>query len=383
MPLSYDRHIIDSHFRKELENYSVRPYSRVWSRIAQSLSVKERKSEAKKILLITAGLLLIASSAGVYESFQRSEPIRQARLQTANLSPVNEAAESVGVTADITPGIPKEQAQSPAYPAQNRSSLIQFPLPEAPEQMSVTNENRSMSSLIKKERAGLPQISSPNPASPRLGKSSETHPGKYFVGITANLNNTWLVDKQAMASENMKYEFTLGGSYGLQGGFRLANRWGVQTAWLVNSWQGQNYENLDVYGRTTNLDYTQKSISLIYMNLPLLVQYRIPRYSNALKNSYEMSMLLGGQYGMLLSYTVNGVKGEISDNDLFKRSEFAVVAGFDYDLMTSNPVFYTVGLRASLGTNIFNEEVPNYFEFSKPHNFIIGLHGAVNFGFSK
>ena len=384
MPLSSDQHIIDRQFKSELENYSVRPYGRVWTRIAQSLNLKARKSEAKKILTITAGLLLIGSSAGVYETLHHGKN----QQEQDNMQLKRESVTVVKDMPPVTTGKDNNQVLlashtvSP-YPPSQEKAVIRFEPSDESFATEFTRENVSLNAMDAAKRTTLDRESRESAAQKRLNNYSPAIPGNCFVGITANFNNTWLLDKHAMSSDNMKYELTFGASYGLQGGWHFSERWGVQTAWILNSWQGQHYKNLDVYGRTTNLDFREKSISLTYMNVPLLVQYRIPGYSYALNGAYDLSLILGGQYGRLLSYRVDGVKGEITDNDLFTHNEFAVVTGFDYDLMTDNPVFYTVGIRASLGTNIFNEEVPNYFEFSKPHNFIIGLHGAVNFGFSK
>lgn len=380
MPLSSDRHIIDRQFKAELENYGVRPYTRVWTRIAQSLQFKERKSAARKVTAMVGVLLLIGSSAGVYESYhhtrqqQFAQEVASLRVQPAN------TATSIMVMSESPAPARKPSRELSTDPLAQLSTEIQFPVEATSEE---ENETSPLHSLKYRDLPSINPADYPDPDANHSTKSLMTLADDLFVGITFNLNTTWLYDQQAIASENLKYKFTSGTSFGLQGGFHFAKRWGLQTAWLINSKQGQNYENLDLYGRTTNLDFTNKSISLTYMNLPLMVQYRILGYSGALRNSYEMSLLVGGQYGQLLSYSVNGVKGEINNDDLIKNSEFAVVTGFDYDLMTDNPVFYTIGLRASFGTNIFNEEVPNYFEFSKPHNFIIGLHGAVNFGLSK
>ena len=393
MPLSSDQHIIDQQFSERLKDYRVRPSSQVWTRIINVINSDNRRSQSRKILTITAALLLMGSSAGLYESLHHSK-VSMKKNEITNETP---AIFPLSVSQNVSEGVLKNPSKKNhfikslsvhSYPdiAEEKSTKAPnfFATTSSAENFSVTEDLSSLQQTqftgirqVEAEAGMIPQAVSVNPV------QIIQQLGSYYVGVAANFNSTWLLDKHALASNNLKYQFTFGGSYGLEGGYYFAKRWGIQTAWILSSWEGQKYKNLDIYGRTTSLDFEQKSISLTYMDVPLLIQYRSPHYSDLLNTFYNFNLVFGGQYGHLLTYRIDGEKGEVNSNQLFRHNEFAAVAGFDYDFRTEAPVFYTLGLRASLGTNIFNPGVPNYFEFSKPHNFIIGVHGAVNFGFRK
>jgi hypothetical protein len=392
MPLYSEKHIVDREISKQLAEHSVKPSSRLWFRIAQSLNIQQKQTRTNKAILITAALLLLATSAGLYETLhqlKKAVPGNFSGLSSLVKTPFPDEADNPMLVPSAVLNAPAAVTNSPSM-ANRETMLLAMAAPQ--QEMEVKNLNSDAANLSEIAVLSFPTTAihdhSTHYASYSFeklsaGQKTESPAGLSYIGISANLNNTWLLDRQALSSENLKYELTFGGSYGMQGGYYFANRWGIQTAWILNSWQGQNYRNLDEYGRTTSLDYSQKSISLTYLNVPLLFQYRIPFYSEILKSAYHLSFTFGGQYGRMLSYSVDGIKGEINNNQLFTRNEFATVAGIDYDLFTDQPVFYSVGIRASLGSNIFQDGVPNYFEFSQPRNFIIGLHGSVNFGFHK
>src|SRR5258706_14539288 len=73
MPLSSDRHIIDDKFKGALDNYSMKPSGRVWLRIANSVNLQQKPSSAKRIFIIAGLLMLIGSSAGLFETFHHSK----------------------------------------------------------------------------------------------------------------------------------------------------------------------------------------------------------------------------------------------------------------------------------------------------------------------
>ncbi|MFI5135362.1 MAG: porin family protein, partial [Chitinophagales bacterium] len=360
---------------------------------ADYLNAGKRKSQSRKILAITAALLFVGSSAGLYESLHHSKVSerKDERMNEKSVtisSPVSQyfAEDASQKKPDQTHFFKTNSIHSYPLPSEKKQAdaQITFGSSSVEEKISVAETESSLQHMRISDVGKLHEDFSASPKSiPGNPVQAIQSLGNYYIGVAANFNSTWLLDKEALASNNLKYQFTFGGSYGLEGGYYFAKHWGFQAAWLINSWEGQKYKNLDIYGRTTSLDFEQKSISLTYMNVPLLIQYRSPHYSDLLNTSYNLDFIFGGQYGYLLTYRIDGEKGEVNSNQLFKHNEFAAVAGFDYDFKTDAPVFYTLGLRASIGTNIFNPGVSNYFEFSKPHNFIIGVHCAVNFGFRK
>jgi hypothetical protein len=206
--------------------------------------------------------------------------------------------------------------------------------------------------------------------------------GAYF-GFGQTLNNTWVVDRKAIASENLKYQPTFGIAVMLKGGYNISNRWGVEGAWIINSQEGQKYKYLPSYSRTTTLEYYQKHISFSYMQVPLMMRYKVQGWSGVTQTPIFVNYSLGVQYGRLMSYGIDESREKPTENDLYRRNEYAVVAGIDYDFITRNTMFFTVGLRTSFGSNLFKTNVPNDLEFSDPHNVLVGIHGALNFSLTR
>ena len=73
MPLSSDRHIIDEKFNGALNNFSMKPSGRVWLRISRSLNFDQKQSSAKRIFIIAGLLMLIGTSAGLFETLHHSK----------------------------------------------------------------------------------------------------------------------------------------------------------------------------------------------------------------------------------------------------------------------------------------------------------------------
>ncbi|MGB3074575.1 MAG: hypothetical protein WBB36_04610, partial [Chitinophagales bacterium] len=92
---------------------------------------------------------------------------------------------------------------------------------------------------------------------------------------------------------------------------------------------------------------------------------------------------LGVQYGRMITYSVDESKERASNQNLFRKNEYAVVAALDYDFISRKAAFFTIGLRTSIGSNLFVKDTPEYLEFDDPHNFLLGVHAAVNFSLKR
>lgn len=396
MPLSSDRHIIDEQFKSSLENFRVKPSGRVWWRLSNSLNFKQKNYSTRRILLIAGLLMFIGSSAGLLEATHHSRisSLKQKNKETIQpprvAVPENEKSNPQGNNlqgsnyAMISPKDDKQistESNDFQYGVSKKCSNAFSDYP------SITSSSETISFLpahnfnFKNDPSFVAK--SNVSAVVRDHRAVVLPPKSYYLGLTVSLNNTWLLDREAILSTSLKYEPTMGVSYGMQGGYIFSKRWAMQMAWILNSWEGQRYKNIDLYGRTTSLDYNQQNIALTYMQFPLLIQYRVPIFSEMLNTPVIFNLTFGGQYGALIAYRIDNVKNETLNNHLFRKNEFAAVVGFDYDFMTKRPVFYSLGLRASYGTNIFKPDEANYLEFDAPHNVLIGIHGAVNFSLTK
>ncbi len=206
---------------------------------------------------------------------------------------------------------------------------------------------------------------------------------KTYAGLMWQLNNTWLLDRKAMASPMLKYLPTFGVAYGVYGGYHLSASWSVQLGAEMNLHTGQRYRNLDNYGRTVDLVYDEKSISLSYLQVPLLITYHTYRFTDIMALPLRLNLTAGLRYGRMLNYQVDGVKGILKGNDIMNRNDLALVAGIDWSFTISNETLFSLGFRTSVGMPVFSNQVPNYYELGHARSMNVGLHMAVDFGYCR
>ncbi len=391
MQPSSDKNIIDRKFREALLGYGARPSGRVWWRVSSSLNNDKKKYRSAWLIVLIGLLIMMGSSIALFESFNHSHKV--AYLNGIDISETAAMAAEKSVTASMN-AENKDQNEGKVSGAEITNNVLSDFIRE--ENKSAEKSLLKLNDLsVKGEKSSIRKLELfptliEYSLSPVLLKEKKCASNcikharvRGYIGVATMFNTTWLIDEQAMSSANLKYQFTYGSEFGMQGGYLINNHWALAGAWFLNSKQGQRYKYIDPYERTTAPEYREKNISLTYMNLPLTVSYRISKFSGLLNSPVNLNFLLGGQYGKLISYKIDDVKGELKTNDLFYKNDLSAVAGIDYDFFTNKPIFYTVGLRASYGTNAFNGEVPNDYEFDQPHNLLIGIHCAMNFSLDK
>ncbi len=393
MPLSSDHHIIDDRFKRALHHLSVKPYNKVWWNISSVLNNKQRSIFSRK-LIVALLLLLAGTSAGLFEALhfkQSPATVVTAAIVAVQLKKKNNLELKI---------IPPSQKQVVAKEISSNTAIAG---PDASRTLTLAPRVTEQNALQGYETAYLPGIDSmtkmntlPEMIAEKnfvaaIKKNSELFPvlhtsprtNWYYLGFTSSFNNTYIVDAKAIKSNSLSYESTFGISYGIQAGYIFSKHWGMEVAWLLNSWEGQNYRNANLYGRTTDLNYTEKSIALTYSQVPLLVQYKVPKFSGLLNTPVNFNLTFGGEYGRLIAFRMDNEKEDVQSNELFRRSEIAGVLGFDYDFFVTKPVFYSLGLRGSYSSNIFKANAPDYLDFKTPHNLLIGFHAAVNFSLKR
>jgi hypothetical protein len=395
MRLFSNKHIVDKKIREALTGYGVKPSGRVWWRITNALDNEKRNSPSRKALLIIGFVIFMGSSFAIFKFSENEKSIStQNQISLANRSNTNATVKSspsinqssinektlIAATNDLFQL--QEKNQNSVFSDKENYSVIQaeqhlnIGLNEAdmlrPNYSPLLNNNIKGEEIVEGKSKGSNQF-----------EFNKVEKLKGYLGASLLFNSTWLIDQHAMSSEFFKYKFTAGLEFGMEGGYVISKHFGIAAGWYLNSFQGQKYKNIDQYERTTSLEYNDKSISFTYMNLPVFAQYRISKYSLLLNTPVNVNLILGGQYGKMISYRNDDIKGELSNNELFYKNDLALVAGVDYSLLVNRPVFYTIGLRASYGSNVFNGEVPNDYEFDKPHNFLLGIHCAMNFSLDK
>lgn len=417
MPLSSDRHIADDQFRKKLQNYRVQPSVKVWNRLAAALHLqKVNQSNTRKLLLVVALVLLGSGGVWINSQFQ---PVRNTNLlsvqkpaapdESTNRKEANHVEDQMprNLNSEVLP-INQDHTQSTEsetiHPDYSPSSTTFGSTDELKSGNFVPDRNANVtfswledaqdigslhlveSYVIQAPHNTLSHRHIENKSSPVLSINPKYYMAQvsgFYVGFGENFNNTHIIDKKAFHDENLKYTPTFGTALMVHGGYNLSNRWGVEAAWVIHSQEGQRYKYLPTDNRTTSLEYNQKHVSFNYMQFPVMARYKVQGWSGITETPIFVNYSLGFQYGRMLSYSVNETKERVSNQDIFRKDEYALVAGIDYDFISRRTAFYTLGIRASYGSNLFVKDVPEYLEFERPHNLLIGIHGAVNFSLGK
>ncbi len=156
------------------------------------------------------------------------------------------------------------------------------------------------------------------------------HAQGLHLGIKAGTNNSLLTGNSFNDGFNWSF---------MAGAFAEVNftsRWGIQPEVLFSQITSQTASNFDdMYSEGIN----SKGIKLQYLNIPILLTYKLPLPI--------LSLQLGPQFGTLLnnnsSITTNGANA-------FKSGDFSMVIGAEVNLMMLNG-----GIRYVYGfTNINN-----------------------------
>jgi Outer membrane protein beta-barrel domain len=156
------------------------------------------------------------------------------------------------------------------------------------------------------------------------------HAQGLHLGIKAGTNNSLLTGNSFNDGFNWSF---------MAGAFAEVNftsRWGIQPEVLFSQITSQTASNFnDVYSEGIN----SKEIKLQYLNIPILLTYRLPLPI--------LSLQLGPQFGTLLnnnsSITTSGINA-------FKSGDFSMVAGAQVNLL-----MFKGGIRYVYGfTNINN-----------------------------
>lgn len=418
MPLSSDRHIIDEQFSKKLRHYKAQPSGRVWNRLTGNLHLQRKGNATTQRMLLMALLILLG-----FGSFWITDSLQPGKNASGN-KPTNEPALSLPEKSDtfspasVVTAESKKKNLADATAGHYKAYLPKNELlnlnetdnstgtaeeGQAAEIYSVNTDSRmlfgwqSENAEIEPLRLHPALVTGPACAiEKRAFDDRQPYPagarnpdfyiadvaGLYF-GFGQTFNSTFIVDAKAYHDENLRFAPTFGIALMLQSGYNFNNRWGIEGAWIIHSQEGQRYKYLPTNNRTTSLEYIQKHVSFNYMQFPLLVRYKLQGWSGITESPFFVNYSLGVQYGRLLSYSVDESKERVSNQNLFGKNEYALVAALDYDFISRKSTFVTVGLRTSLGSNLFVKDTPENLEFDDPHNFLLGVHAAVNFSLKK
>lgn len=195
------------------------------------------------------------------------------------------------------------------------------------------------------------------------------------IGLVANYNQTSLLENENIFRNDRSIQPTLkfGVSKGLSIKYNFNNRFGIETGYLYNSVEGQNYVLSD------DNQIVQKSLVLYYDQIPLLFDLKIAHISCLTHHPVSLNYIAGVQYGSLRQYRLPQEKRYETDDAQYKSSEWSFVLGLDYDIYLSSNLYLTAGARGSISNDISTHSDPH--DQYAQRNFVFGLHGGLNYVF--
>ncbi|MEZ5013481.1 MAG: outer membrane beta-barrel protein [Chitinophagales bacterium] len=422
---------IDQLFRRVFESFEFRPSREVWFRIEAELDSKPVAvpvpyARYASMLFLFFALCLISipknrniftpvssgngfnteklaftpASALETENIQTAQDLRKASIQTEvpverNSSDVPEmeapavemiAAEPIRSTTEDMDFIliPND---IPAYTEQFASAEVQDADVIVPKVKEI-QETESLATLERTIGASQPvamlsynnisydYLKDANIETPETDLAeNQMNIGGMYLGLDGSYNQTSVLESgnvfkgERPIQSGMKF----GVSKGLVLGYNFSNRVGIQTGYYYHSSLGQNYV------MSEGGEITQKTLSLTYDQIPVLAKLKVGHVSDFTHQPIVMNYTIGMQYGLLTGYRIPQERRYESTENLFKKDEWSVVLGLDYDIYLQDRMFITLGARGTIGTDISSHIEP-LNDYAK-RNFTFGLHGSLNYMF--
>jgi len=198
----------------------------------------------------------------------------------------------------------------------------------------------------------------------------------WYLSASTQWSNSWVLSSTISDQMGTGIDYAL--DYGKMFGLSLGHKFSKQLAleFGVNySTQGQRYREIFNGERITSADLT-------YVQVPIALKFRKNEISS--ERPASLSYVAGLQYGRSISSPnlVTRLNGELIDapnvnRDLFVTNEFGVLAGIDYDVFLNKNWSFSIGGRASIGT-----DVSQMFANGSSYNTLFGVRAGVNYRFT-
>lgn len=204
----------------------------------------------------------------------------------------------------------------------------------------------------------------------------------FHIGGIYKFHSKWILYQntyERFKEYKLAYKAGWGSAYGLSLGYDFSHSFGVQSEFIFNSSQGQKYE--DIIGKKN----VKREVDLEYSQLQLLLKYKVSKMTGASSNPLVINYIFGGSVGMLKSATetVDEVNYDIKER--FKKYDYSLVLGIDYDIYLNKHIFANIGTRGSISLLNINSkgwEIKNG-NYKASHNMLIGVTGGLNYRFGK
>lgn len=405
----FDINPLDRKFREELKNFGVQPRKRMWFRITHELDRKVKRDSVRNKMFLALGILsvtaIVLTAILIPETTQTySDSKAKSEFSSVILSPVHatspEEKKITNKDITVTPSVNQLEILNNnlkkvvgyldnVLNQLNRREIVEInPIPKHKFAAIQTINTELQEIALKNE---LKQTENKSVASASLNSKNlkfDLPEGNsfcvkgFYAGVSTAVNYTMLNDKKAKANDNFHPFATFGTAYSLKAGYNFSDKFGVEAGWNIKSTQGQKYNFIPYSVARVDVDQMKNRITLNYTQFPVVAKYKFVKTGNVTKRPVALNVEAGAQYGYLQSAD-RTYQNELAKNDNFRSSELAAVAGIGYDVFISKNVAFSIGARATYGTNILQPVVSEYNEFAAPHNFVAGVHLGLNYSFTN
>jgi len=209
-----------------------------------------------------------------------------------------------------------------------------------------------------------------------------------WFDVKVGLNSSWILNQNAYTNREMGYGSTFTPSMGIGASYFMNEDWGVNVSpGYIRL--GQNY-NEDL-----SLGSATRQLKLSYIQVPLLLMYKIPMTSNPtwlafgpdlmFLSSASQEFTKTGDY--LLNNPADMAPGDIKER--FKPFDLALNFSVNkmYPLRSTDKMMFLVSFNTALGLTDINSkdwQKPNvHNEYKGSHNFYMGINVGLMFNTSK
>lgn len=308
------------------------------------------------------------------ETSQKSPAKKQPNLENI----VNTASDDLNKTRTQNTGYLLSNAYSENEPPKRVSLSNSEPIPNAYDSTLILQQTPVFLSLMVPLQVTLSEKRDSVKPVNLIDLKDYTPTKNLIIGNSFTLSNTWLLnsdtyngfDKNNLNQTN----FSFGNAYAALLGYSFSNKYTLQTEWLINNKQEQNYI---IYCEGKQL---QKQIKINYTNFNLLIKKK--GNERTLKNKWPVTLnyIAGIQYGRIksISRTVNDKTKSITHR--YKKNNYSIILGAEYQLTIKQLWMVSAGIRADIGLrNIYAGTSKIPASFNRTYNSSLGVNIGVSY----
>jgi|GEM_PF-5017940 len=198
------------------------------------------------------------------------------------------------------------------------------------------------------------------------------------IGTAFTYYNSWLLNNDTYEGFNKnnlnQTNLSFGNSYATLLGYDLSDIYSLQTEWSINNKQEQNYiryhEGKEVH-KKIEINYTHFNLLVKKKKLKFVFKKRIP---------LSLNYIAGIQYGHIKSVTNKFNDKTRLITNRFRKNNYSLVLGVEYQLTIKQLWVISSGLRADIGIrNIYAGNSIMPASFNRTYNSSIGLNLGINY----